>query len=910
LAKLSIKTGACYFNKNFLNESIHYLKCGIKKYNTVSVAGLQKSDINYIISGALLLANCYRLVGNFDSAIICLDTLKQKIETNQLFEDNCNLSKTLAEIYTWKALVYFDNGHFEKSISNNFKAIRAVENEVESDYFTQNNFAQLGRIFLYSEDYIKAESYHIRAANIIKNCSGDGSLLYAEQLSDLGIVYYESHQYQKALWCFKSVQNILENKLPQENIQFAFSYNNLADVYSGKKLFSWAIPFYKKALNIFLNHNYIDEACVVYHNLGIVYFNNGMYDLSEKYYNLALDASVEVRPNKNIYTSYTYQRLGQLYMKQHKYNIATKYYAKAVKELVSYSCDSTYYEIQYLQNSILSRAELFKSLYHKGYCELKDFQRNQNEGILIESIHSFQKALQIQDILRKQYNNEKTILSLNKLSTPLNENYLYSLLRLHEVSPSILNDNRILEAIERNKYTALRTLIYSTKVNYNSSLPDCYITSIDSIYKRIRRRENAFSKSLSFNKQKISTHANENLLFEDRFSLDTLISSLKLKYPAFNKSQYSFSYYKINEIQSLLPDSTGIIEYFISDSLLLIFAISNKTHIIIHSAWDDNIIERKNNFIKSILFSNTFEFNQSSVYFYNELIRPIQSVINGLKSLVIIPDQVFANLPFEALINPDNRNNKLNNLSPSYLIKNYDISYYFSLNLWGDNIKSSLTNENINWKYEFSGFAPLSSRNDNSQINSLPHTKVEVNNIARLFRAKKANVNTYFNIALAEKEISKQLINSRIVHIASHGDIRCGSENYHIITSAYKNQKTETKKAQFSTQDGRLHLIEIYNLDIKSDLVTLSLCSSGFGENNLGEGITSLAHGFYYSGAKNILYTIWNVSDTHTEQFMTTFYYYISIGLTYPRALRRAKLDYIYSSNQLPVFWSAYLLNG
>jgi len=125
-----------------------------------------------------------------------------------------------------------------------------------------------------------------------------------------------------------------------------------------------------------------------------------------------------------------------------------------------------------------------------------------------------------------------------------------------------------------------------------------------------------------------------------------------------------------------------------------------------------------------------------------------------------------------------------------------------------------------------------------------------------------------------------------------------------------EGQSLLDKTHQLFSPDGKLNLFEIYSLEVKSDLVTLCMCSSGYGKQNAGEGITSLSHAFYYSGAKNILYTLWNISDFHSNTFMTTFYQYLNSGHSYSRALRKTKLDFINSDFNLPVFWSGFLLNG
>jgi len=915
MARLHINLGACFFNINASRKSINNLKYGINLYENVEISSLKGSDFNFIYGGTLLLSNCYRILSLYDSSLYYLERFEEQLEKNFTTHINEKGDEIQAEINTWKALIYYDQGRFEESIAHNIKAIRILKKRDVSECIISKNYALLGSIFMYNGDYIKAENYHKKAAMIIHDCHGDSSLLYSEQITELGLVYFEAMRYNEALYSFELTQKILKKHLSPTDIQFAFSFNNLADAYCGLNQYTKGISYYNQALRLFMDQEYLDEVCVVYHNLGIVHFSMGDFVMSEKYYKKSLALAVTVRPNKDIFTSYTHSRLGQLYLEQHFYEKAITHYQNAILEL-SIFCEDSSSEINYLQKHVLSKTELFKCWYYKGYCELRAFSHNNDQMYLLESIESFQKALQLQDVIRKQYNNEKTMLSLNKFSSSLIGYYLNSLLNHSKKSQINYNvDNEILITIERNKYTALRSLLHATDSIIHSSVPSNLIICLDTLYDRIRYYDNIISNNNSFVGQDSICQALENKLFENTYSLDTLINYLKQVYPEFNKNQYSFSYCSIKEIQDLLPDSTGIIEYYFRDSILVIFSINKNSYQIFHSVYNYDLIGRKNKLLKSILFSNTTEFIQLAEFFYSELIEPVYQVIKNEKNLIIIPDLYFTDLPFEVLINRKKSSSNFSTQKQDYLVKHYNVSYYFSLNLWGDNIKTQNNSKNEIWEKEFSGFAPLANNRKNHHAPVvLSHSQSEVCNIANIFSQHGKRSAIYIDENSTESAIINELQRSRIVHIASHSYTNCDTKDYHILANTNKSpleqNKYDENSFRISSDDGKLHLFEIYNLDIKTDLLTLSVCSSGSGENNVGEGITSLAHGFYYSGANNILYTLWDVTDTHTKMFMTTFYSYISLGYSYSTALRKAKLDFINSNYSLPIFWSGYLLNG
>ena len=186
--------GACYFNQNSLKESIINLKNGLNTYNRIQEDSLSDSDYIYIHSSIFLLSNCFRIKGHYGVALSYLNEIEKEIENNR-YKDSRYFNELLSELYRWKAIVCFDDGQFEQSIIYNLKAIKIAEKGGYSKCFVHENFSQLGRIFMYDEDYMKSEQYYMKAANIIKDCYGDNSTMYIEHLTDLGLLYLESEKF-------------------------------------------------------------------------------------------------------------------------------------------------------------------------------------------------------------------------------------------------------------------------------------------------------------------------------------------------------------------------------------------------------------------------------------------------------------------------------------------------------------------------------------------------------------------------------------------------------------------------------------------------------------------------------------------------------------------------------------------
>ena len=61
-------------------------------------------------------------------------------------------------------------------------------------------------------------------------------------------------------------------------------------------------------------------------------------------------------------------------------------------------------------------------------------------------------------------------------------------------------------------------------------------------------------------------------------------------------------------------------------------------------------------------------------------------------------------------------------------------------------------------------------------------------------------------------------------------------------------------------------------MNINSHLVVLSACETGIGKLYKSEGAMSIARGFQFAGAQNLLFSLCKVNDYTTSVFMDLFY--------------------------------------
>ena len=103
---------------------------------------------------------------------------------------------------------------------------------------------------------------------------------------------------------------------------------------------------------------------------------------------------------------------------------------------------------------------------------------------------------------------------------------------------------------------------------------------------------------------------------------------------------------------------------------------------------------------------------------------------------------------------------------------------------------------------------------------------------------------------------------------------------------------------------------EVFDLNLKADMVVTSACQTAIGKISKGDEIVGLTRAFIYAGVQSVLGSLWNISDEATADFMHAFYSNIqALGIV--EALRQAQLKMIASEKyQHPFYWAAFNLTG
>jgi CHAT domain-containing protein len=112
--------------------------------------------------------------------------------------------------------------------------------------------------------------------------------------------------------------------------------------------------------------------------------------------------------------------------------------------------------------------------------------------------------------------------------------------------------------------------------------------------------------------------------------------------------------------------------------------------------------------------------------------------------------------------------------------------------------------------------------------------------------------------------------------------------------------------------NGFLRLTDIFNLKLAANLVVLSACQSGMGQNVKGEGMVGLTRGFMYAGAQRVAVSLWNVDDEGTAVLMQKFYQKMAATkVSTGGSFEGAQIEMMQQEKwKSPYYWAAFTLQG
>ncbi len=400
------------------------------------------------------------------------------------------------------------------------------------------------------------------------------------------------------------------------------------------------------------------------------------------------------------------------------------------------------------------------------------------------------------------------------------------------------------------------------------------------------------------------------------------------------------------EVRRALPEGTVLLEYAFLDDGLHVFVATREEvwdHLLLPSpaptrpAEDflDSRLEARtaqccrqvgvDRLVAQILQGSPQVADLEARRLWDLLMAPLEPRLRGAEALLVVPDRDLHFLPFEALKDPQGRR----------LLERYSVTY---LNTARELFVPAASGRGEALVvggpvYSLPGRPAeggVELRRLGGPWSELAGARQEAEEVAGL-----EGVPARLGLSATEAYLKGRAPGSSALHLATHGFVGAPVQAPGVSRLLARRPQdvlgdcglvlAGANTGGDGQEDGILTAFEVLGMDLgETALVVLSACDTGRGEVNAHEGVFGLKRSFLAAGARQVVYSMWPVSDQGTRALMARFYHHLGRGVPTSRALRAARLELLRGDPVLleeglaeepeqfqdPFYWAPFALVG
>jgi CHAT domain-containing protein/Tfp pilus assembly protein PilF len=542
-----------------------------------------------------------------------------------------------------------------------------------------------------------------------------------------------------------------------------------------------------------------------------------------------------------------------------------------------------------------------------------------------EALNSISSSIKIIEELRTGIQNDALKISYFSSVQGYYQVKIDILMQLHQQQPTKGYDAEALQTVDQSRARVLRELLIQSNANIYKDVSPELLKKEQILNRNIAAFEKAdiIMQDIATNPfSGVPKEKSEELLAEYKKTFvilyaarDDLRNTIRRASPAYANLQYPKPI-TLAQIQQQLDPDTLMLQYSLGEkeSYLWVIGQTNlKTY----------ILPKRTDIEKSVtIFRKELQLTapQSAIDLSQQILAPAADQL-GTKRLVIIPDGILHTIPFAALNTPNTKT--YNPLITQHEITNLPSASTIGilrttvatkprgpkqLAILADPIfrkddprltgKTTQANNNLDLGEQIA--SGRVSRDLN--LNRLPFTATEAKGILALVPNQDSTSAFGFDASydwITNPKISQY----RYVHLATHG--------------FFDNDKPALSSIILSSFDAQgrdrrafLRFPDLFNLNLPTELVVLSACETGLGNNIPGEGLVGMTRGLMYAGALRVAVSLWAVDDQATSDLMQDFYKNLwQSKKSHAASLREAQLK-MHQQGKAPYYWAAFTLQG
>jgi CHAT domain-containing protein len=876
----------------------------------------EEKDFETRVKKLYAMSDKYSRFGKRQKAI---DTLNRAVKIQQENHDIAGQAETLRQI----AEIYNNSSETQKALDL-LNQVLATQQQRGNRIGQVKTLSTIAGIYRSLGDYTFSKDTNNQALVLAKQT--DEFSTQAEILSDIGTVYRDEEQYDKAVSTYLQALEIaraikdnwkyglygprFEREMAETSVLIGLGW-----IYSEMRDFSKALTTGNRILELSRSTTFFSGPAYAYTIIGNAYFKQGNYPKAldafekalldfKKYQSPSMDAKV-------------LSLMGEAYVGLNQYEKAIETYNLALVRM---------------QQKWGNRQGEAKILYLIALAE-------RNRGNLNAARTQIEQALKVVEDFRSKLADQQLRTSYFSSVQKYFDFYIDLLMQMNQRQPSQGYDSLAFQASERAKARNLLELLVESQTDIRQGVdPKLLEMEKDLNFKfnvLEKRRLELYGKPTSPKNQKDSIpiskgdiEKEQNVLLSQYRNLEAQIRSSSPRYAALTQPK-PLTLPQLH--QQILDDQTLLLEYHLGKDRSYLWVIS-KTGITSYQLPKQAEIEPAvEKFRKAIANSSQTSqlIAQTGKSLSQLLLSPIVKYL-GQKRLLIVCNGALQYLPFAALPDPtDNKpllvNHEIINLPSASTLATLRSELNGrkpapkTIAMFADPVFSPTDERIAKAKRQSFNSTPqqssitepftvqtLRSASQDAGINfeRLRGTRQEAKDILQLLPPQMQTQALDFE-ANRTNVLKPNLSQYRIVHFATHGILNTTRPALSAVVLSLVDP-------QGRPQNGFLRLNDIFNLNLPAELVVLSACQTGLGQNIRGEGLVGLTRGFMYAGSPRVLVSLWSVNDESTADLMTRFYKaMLEKGLPPAAALRTAQLELQKQPKwNSPYYWAAFAFQG
>lgn len=800
------------------------------------------------------------------------------------------------------ALLYQAMGNYAKAEPLLQRSLAIREKALGSDHpdvaASLNNLAEMYRAI---GDYARAVRLHQRSLGIKEKALGPEHLDVALSLNNLALLYQAIGAYAMAETLYQRSLPIMEKALGPDHPNLATAFNNMAELYHSIGVYATAEWLHQRSLAIrekALGPHHPDVAMSL-NNLAWLYQTMGTHTKAEPLYERSLAIQEKTLGPDHPDVAVSLYNLAALEAAQQHHQSAIGFFKRGlaiqdrqIRDIFAFTTEEQ--KLTFMQS--LSRASHgFLSLIYQHFGADRVVVREglelvlRRKGIVLDAQSRAREALQgrLSEAARTEW---------DRLSEFRGE-----------LSQVLLNKPKTMTPAE-------------------------YQETVASLRQQIEQSEQWLAKESA-------------LVAKELQQRTTTVAAISKRLP---KNSLLVEFVNVEDFDFSKDKSAGSSRYlaFILSASGDVSLIDLGDAIVLESqvrrALQDIKVSMESRNLKVLKKTDRASSTQRGVSSLNDLYRrlwaPLRKALGRADQVVVSPDGLLNLVPFAALIDDQGR----------ALVESYRLVYVSSGRELVGPEESPVKPESdlllvANPAFDgvvekTTGQASLRSRDFQGAFSPLPGTEREAKEIPPLVRGRGGQHRVLVGTDATE-HVVKTTRSPHVLHLATHGfflqdeemGVSAGTRDLKVVKSEtqappkkYENPLVRSglafagaNRASGITEgdDGILTALEITGMDLfGTELVVLSACATGVGEIKTGEGVFGLRRAFALAGAKNLLMSLWPVSDEITANQMNAFYRNLQT-LPPADALRQAQLDTIKElkaefGTASPALWAPFILQG